>query len=174
RNPWDPSKTPGGSSGGAAVAAATGMGALHFGTDGGGSIRIPCGFTGIPGFKATFGRVPAYSLSPFGTVSHVGPMARTISDCALMLTVIAQPDPRDPYALPASDEDFGAELERGVEGLRIAYLPTLNGRWVHPEVAASVAAAAQRFEELGARVEQPEPDLPDTADVFAKMWYSGA
>ncbi len=174
RNPWDPERTPGGSSGGAAVAAATGMGALHFGTDGGGSIRIPCGFTGIPGIKPSFGRVPAYPLSPFGTVSHVGPMARTIADCALMLTVIAAPDPRDPYTLPYDGEDYGAGIGTGVEGLRIAYLPTLNGRWVHPEVAESVAKAARHFETLGARVEQPEPDLPDTAAVFAYHWYAGA
>ncbi|SME89705.1 aspartyl-tRNA(Asn)/glutamyl-tRNA(Gln) amidotransferase subunit A [Tistlia consotensis] len=174
RNPWDPSKTPGGSSGGAAVAAASGMGALHFGTDGGGSIRIPCGFTGIPGLKPTFGRVPAYPLSPFGTVAHVGPMARTVADCALMLTVIAEPDPRDPYALPYDWEDYSDGLEGGVEGLRVAYLPTLNGRPVDPEVAEAVAKAARHFEALGAKVEQPDLDLPDTAEIFAKHWFSGA
>src|SRR5690606_26736759 len=95
RNPWNPEKTPGGSSGGAAVAAATGMGALHIGTDGGGSIRIPASFTGIFGFKQSFGRVPAHPLSPFGTVAHLGPMTRTVSDAALMLTVLTEPDPRD-------------------------------------------------------------------------------
>ncbi|MEX2628438.1 MAG: amidase [Tistlia sp.] len=174
RNPWDPEKTPGGSSGGAAVAAATGMGALHFGTDGGGSVRIPCAFTGIPGLKPSFGRVPAYPLSPFGTVSHVGPMARTVADLALMLTAIAEPDPRDPYALPYDGEDFGADLESGVEGLRIAYLPTMAGHAVHPEVAEAAAYAAARFEELGAKVEQPELDLPDTDGAFAYHWYAGA
>jgi Asp-tRNA(Asn)/Glu-tRNA(Gln) amidotransferase A subunit family amidase len=85
RNPWNPSKTPGGSSGGAAVAAAAGMGALAIGTDGGGSIRIPAGFTGIFGLKPSFGRVPAWPLSQFGTVSHLGPMTRTVEDAALML-----------------------------------------------------------------------------------------
>ncbi|MDH3596510.1 MAG: amidase family protein, partial [Rhodospirillales bacterium] len=100
RNPWDPSRTPGGSSGGAAAAVATGMGALAIGTDGGGSIRIPAGFTGIFGLKPSFGRVPAYPLSPFGTVAHLGPMTRSVADAALMLTVLAEPDPRDWYALP--------------------------------------------------------------------------
>lgn len=174
RNPWDPERTPGGSSGGAAVAAATGMGALHFGTDGGGSIRIPCAFTGIPGLKPSFGRVPAYPLSPFGTVSHVGPMARTVADCALMLTVIAEPDARDPYALPYDGEDYGANLEGGVEGLRIAYLPTLAGHAVDPEIAEAVARAAAHFEALGAKVEQPDLDLPDTDEAFAYHWYAGA
>ena len=92
RNPWNPDKTPGGSSGGAAVAAACGMGALHLGTDGGGSIRIPAGFTGIVGLKQSYGRVPASPLSPFGTLAHIGPMTRTVADAALMLSVIARPD----------------------------------------------------------------------------------
>ena len=95
RNPWNPEMTPGGSSGGAAVAAAMGMGALHIGTDGGGSIRIPAAFTGIFGFKQTFGRVPAWPLSPFGTLANVGPMTRAVADAALMLNVLAQADWRD-------------------------------------------------------------------------------
>ena len=81
RNPWDVTKTPGGSSGGSAAAAAAGYAPLTLGTDGGGSIRIPAGFTGIFGLKPSFGRVPAYPLSPFGTVAHVGPMTRTVEDC---------------------------------------------------------------------------------------------
>src|SRR5262249_58859335 len=88
RNPWNRDRTPGGSSGGAAVAAAAGMGALHIGTDGGGSIRMPSAFTGIFGLKPTFGRVPLYPASPFGTLAHLGPMTRTVPDAALMLTVL--------------------------------------------------------------------------------------
>src|SRR5579883_3294930 len=130
RNPWDPRTTPGGSSGGAAVAAAAGMGALHLGTDGGGSIRIPAGFTGIFGFKPSFGRVPAYPPSPFAAVAHVGPMTRTVEDAALLLTVLAQPDPRDVYAVPADGRDYRKGLKSGVKGLRIAYAPTLGGRKV--------------------------------------------
>ncbi|HKP65749.1 MAG TPA: amidase family protein, partial [Casimicrobiaceae bacterium] len=88
RNPWKPAMTPGGSSGGAGIAAATGMGALHVGTDGGGSIRIPASFCGIFGLKPSFGRVPAWPLSPFGTVAHTGPMTRSVEDAAIMLNVI--------------------------------------------------------------------------------------
>src|SRR3954462_10971001 len=121
RNPWNPAMTPGGSSGGAAVAAATGMGALHVGTDGGGSIRIPASFTGIFGLKPSFGRVPAYPLSPFGTLAHVGPMTRTVSDAALMLTVISEPDGRDWHALPSDRRDYRIGLEAGIAGLRLAY-----------------------------------------------------
>lgn len=174
RNPWNPEMTPGGSSGGAAAAAAVGMGALHIGTDGGGSIRIPCGFTGIPGFKQSFGRVPAWPLSPFGTVSHVGPMARTVGDCALMLTVLAEPDGRDPYSLPYDGTDYTDRLEAGIEGLRIAFSPTFGPHSVHPEIAAALAAAAQTFTDLGAKVEQPDLDVPETADTFRTVWFSGA
>ncbi len=174
RNPWDPSRTPGGSSGGAAAAVATGMGALAIGTDGGGSIRIPAGFTGIFGLKPSFGRVPAYPLSPFGTVSHLGPMTRSVADAALMLTVLAEPDPRDWYALPAEGTDYTNGLEGGVEGLKIAFSPTLGGHRVDPEIAALVAAAAKRFAELGAVVEEAEPDLPGCAEAFRIHWYAGA
>ncbi len=126
RNPWDISKTPGGSSGGAAAACALGMGALHVGSDGGGSIRIPAGFTGIFGLKPSFGRVPAYPSSPFGTVSHLGPMTRTVADAALMLTVLAQPDSRDWFALPYDRRDYRIGLEQGARGLRIAFSPSLG------------------------------------------------
>jgi aspartyl-tRNA(Asn)/glutamyl-tRNA(Gln) amidotransferase subunit A len=174
RNPWNPDKTPGGSSGGAAAAAAAGMGALHIGTDGGGSIRIPCGFTGIPGIKQSFGRVPAYPLSPFGTVSHVGPMARTVGDCALMLTVMAEPDPRDPYTLPYDGADYTQGLEAGAKGLRICYSPTFGPHRVDPEIAKALAEAAGVFQELGATVEQPDLEVPQVAETFRAFWFSGA
>ena len=174
RNPWNPEKTPGGSSGGAAAAVATGMGALAFGTDGGGSIRIPAGFTGIFGHKPSFGRVPAYPLSPFGTVAHVGPMTRSVADAALMLKVISRPDPRDPYALPPEDSDYLADLDRGVKGLRIAFSPNLGGKPVDLEVAALVEGAAQRFDELGATVELAEPEMPDCGEIFRTLWFAGA
>jgi aspartyl-tRNA(Asn)/glutamyl-tRNA(Gln) amidotransferase subunit A len=174
RNPWNPDMTPGGSSGGAAVATATGMGALHIGTDGGGSIRIPAGFTGIFGFKQSFGRVPAHPPSPFGTLAHVGPMTRTVADAALMLTVLARPDARDCYALPADGCDYRNGLEDGVRGLRIAFTRTLAGAAVDAEVAALVAAAAKVFAELGATVEEAVPELPDSAEIFARHWFPGA
>ncbi len=178
RNPWSPDRTPGGSSGGAAVAVASGMGALAIGTDGGGSIRIPSGFTGIFGLKPTFGRVPAYPPSPFSTLAHVGPMARTVTDAAIMLSVIAEPDPRDPYALPPEGAgkaaDYTHGLDSGVAGLKVAFSPSLGGHPVDPEIATLVAAAAQRFADLGARVEEADPDLPDCAAIFRVLWFAGA
>jgi aspartyl-tRNA(Asn)/glutamyl-tRNA(Gln) amidotransferase subunit A len=124
RNPWNTDMTPGGSSGGAAAAAVTGMGALHIGTDGGGSVRIPAALTGLFGIKATYGTVPAWPASPFGTLANVGPMTRTVADGAAMLSVLAQPDARDWYALPPLDRDFTQGLDGGVKGLKIAYAPT--------------------------------------------------
>ena len=178
RNPWNPERTPGGSSGGAAVAVATGMGALAIGTDGGGSVRIPAGFTGIFGFKASGGLVPAYPLSPFGTLAHVGPMTRTVTDAAILLSVISEPDPRDWYALPprgaGTAADYTVGLNDGVEGLRIGFSPGLGSHPVDPEIAALVATAAGRFEELGATVEDADPDLIDCAPAFRKLWYAGA
>jgi aspartyl-tRNA(Asn)/glutamyl-tRNA(Gln) amidotransferase subunit A len=174
RNPWNPDKTPGGSSGGAAVAAATGMGALHQGTDGGGSIRMPAGYTGIYGIKPTFGRVPAYPLSPFGTVAHVGPMTRTVADSALMLTVMSLPDARDWYAMPADGADFRRACAGSVRGWRIAYCPVLGNAAVHPEIAALVKSAAEAFAELGAIVEEVDAPLTDSHETFRKHWFAGA
>ena len=174
RNPWNPATTPGGSSGGASAAVASGMGALALGTDGGGSVRIPAGFTGIYGLKPSFGRVPAYPLSPFGTVSHIGPMTRSVADAALLLTVIAEPDPRDAYGLPYDGGDYSQGLDDGVEGLRLAYSPSLGGHQVDPEVAALVAKVAWGFAELGATVEIAEPDLSGADTVFRCLWYAGA
>jgi aspartyl-tRNA(Asn)/glutamyl-tRNA(Gln) amidotransferase subunit A len=174
RNPWNLERTPGGSSGGASAAAAAGLGALHIGTDGGGSIRIPASFTGIFGLKPTFGRVPAFPASPFGTLAHLGPMTRTVTDAALMLSVMARPDPRDWYALPPGPADYRDGLEDGVRGLRIAYAPTIAGAPVEPAVAEAVAAAARIFAELGATVEEADPGLPDSAETFRRHWYPGA
>src|SRR5262245_28816495 len=105
-NPWDRTKTPGGSSGGAAVAAALGMGVMHIATDGGGSIRIPAGFSGLFGFKPTFGLVPVHPHPPPWTLWHQGPIARSVHDAALMLTVITRPDARDFYAAPPLNVDY--------------------------------------------------------------------
>src|SRR5260221_4492886 len=121
RNPWSLTHTPGGSSAGAAAALAAGIGALAIGTDGGGSIRIPASFCGLAGIKATFGRVPAYPASAMGLLSHVGPMARSVDDVALMLSVLAGADARDPYRLPPGDADYHEGLAPGVKGLRIPY-----------------------------------------------------
>lgn len=174
RNPWNPCMTPGGSSGGSASAVATGMAALAIGTDGGGSIRIPCGFTGLFGIKPTFGRVPAWPSSPFGTVSHVGPMTRTVTDSALMLSAISGPDFRDWYALPGEHRDYRIGLETGVGGLRIAYSRNLGYAWVDGGISTLVDQGVKVFEDLGAHVEEVDPGFPDPCDCFTKTWYAGA
>jgi len=174
RNPWDPGKTPGGSSGGAAAAVASGMGPLALGTDGGGSIRIPCAFTGLFGIKPTFGRVPAWPPSPMGTLAHVGPIARCVTDAALMLGVLAQPDARDWLALPHEKRDYHEGLEDGVRGVRIAYSADLGYAKVDREVAALVKDAVRRFEDLGAKVEERDPGFEDPQEVFTRHWFPGA
>jgi aspartyl-tRNA(Asn)/glutamyl-tRNA(Gln) amidotransferase subunit A len=173
RNPWDRSKTAGGSSAGAAVAAALGMGALHLGTDGGGSIRMPAGFCGIFGLKPTFGRVAAYPASPVGMLAHQGPMTRSVEDAARMLEIIAQPDSRDVFALPADTGSWLLDLDKGVAGLKIGFSPTLGGAKVDPEIAASLASAAKIFETLGAEVHEVDPGLGDLRDAFYRLWTGG-
>jgi aspartyl-tRNA(Asn)/glutamyl-tRNA(Gln) amidotransferase subunit A len=174
RNPWDDRKTPGGSSGGAAVAAGLRMGRLHLGTDGGGSIRIPSAFTGVFGIKPTFGLVPAYPLSPFGTIAHLGPMAATVDDAARMLTVLAQPDDRDWYSLPYRPRDFTIGLEQGVRGLRMALSVDLGYVKVDPEISAVVEAAAAKLAEAGAIVARRDPGFSDPAEIFNVHWFTGA
>ncbi len=175
RNPWNTDMTPGGSSGGASAALAAGLGPLQVGTDGGGSIRIPGSFTATTGIKAHFGRVPAWPLSPMGSVAHVGPMARDIADTALLLNVISQPDARDWTALPSHRQDWSATLVEGLKGLRIAYSPRLGYvNYVHPEVEAAVKAAVGRFAELGAHVEQRDPGFADCGPLFATHWFATA
>ena len=174
RNPWDESRTPGGSSGGAAVAAALHMGTLHLGTDGGGSIRIPCGFTGVFGIKPTFGLVPAYPLSPFGTIAHVGPITACVGDAARMLTVIARPDARDWYSLPYQPRDFTIGIEEGVRGLRMALSLDLGYASVDREIRALVESGAQKLVEAGARVEARDPGFANPIELFNVLWFSGA
>ena len=174
RNPWNPDKTPGGSSGGAAAAVAAGMGPLAVGTDGGGSIRIPCGFTGLFGIKPSFGRVPAWPLSPFGTVAHVGPMTRSVADAALMLNVLALPDARDWHALAHDPRDWRTGLDQGVRDLRIAWSPDLGYAKVDPEVASVVASAIRVFADLGAKIEEKHPGFDNPEPIFRTHWFSGA
>ena len=174
RNPWNPKKTPGGSSGGAAAALAAGMGALAVGTDGGGSIRIPCSFTGLFGLKPSFGRVPAWPLSPFGTVAHVGPMTRSVADAALMLNVLALPDARDWHALAYERRDWRTGLDEGVTDLRIAFSPDLGYAKVDAEVADIVRKAVSVFSDLGARVEEKSPGFANPDAIFRTHWFSGA
>jgi aspartyl-tRNA(Asn)/glutamyl-tRNA(Gln) amidotransferase subunit A len=150
------------------------MGQLAQGGDGGGSIRIPCGFTGLFGLKANYGRVPVHPPSPFGTLSHVGPMTRSVDDLAAMFTVMSRPDVRDWNALPFLDQDWRRGLDDGVEGLRIAFSPDLGYAQVDAEVASVVAAAAAAFSELGATVENVGPGFDDPTPVFRTLWWAGA
>lgn len=176
RNPWHPDRTPGGSSGGTAAAVAAGMGPLSVGTDGAGSVRIPAAFCGNFGLKPSFGRVPAYPLSPFGTVAHLGPHTMGVRDAALMMNVMKRPDARDWTSLPPDDTDWLAGLDDGIRGLRIAYSPTLGyARNVHPEVAAAVDAAVRALAtDLGAHVEQVDPGFADPLEITTGLWFAGA
>ena len=172
-NPWDTRMTTGGSSAGAVAATALGMGAMHIGTDGGGSIRIPAAFAGCFGIKPTRARVPAYPAAPLGTLAHIGPITRTVADAALALTVIAASDARDVHAWTAPAPDYRAGLDDGVRGLRIAYSPRLGYvPRVHSEVEAAIAAGARTFESLGAIVEEADPDIGgDPIAVWDTFWW---
>ena len=174
RNPWNKDLTPGGSSGGAAAAAVTGMGTLHIGTDGGGSIRIPSALTGLFGIKATFGTVPAWPPSPFGSLANVGPMTRSVGDAALMLSVIAGADARDWYALPPADHDYRLALDASMRGLKIAFAAAPGGTEVEPDIAKLVAKAVKVFAGLGAEIEEVEPPIAGAGDIFTKHWFAGA
>jgi aspartyl-tRNA(Asn)/glutamyl-tRNA(Gln) amidotransferase subunit A len=174
RNPWNVSTTPGGSSGGSAAGLAAGYAPLALGTDGGGSIRIPAGFTGTFGLKPSFGRVPAFPLSPFGTVAHVGPMTRGVADAALMMNAIAQPDNRDWFSLPYDRRDYLKKLERGVKGLRIAFSLDLGFVKVDPEAAKAVKKAVKVLRALGAKVTVIDPGFADPAPCFRVFWWSAA
>ena len=176
-NPWRHGRTPGGSSGGAAAAVAAGLGALAQGTDGAGSIRIPGSFCGIFGLKPSFGLVPQYPASAVELLSHVGPMARTVSDAALMLSVMAGADDRDPLSW-SEPRDYLTELEDGRRRqrapARVAWSPDLGTPvTVDPEVADLTAAAARRFAELGYQVEEATPDVNDPWDLINAMWNTG-
>lgn len=174
RNPWDTSRTAGGSSGGAGAAVALGMAPLATGTDGGGSVRIPASFCGICTIKPTYGRIPHYPASPYGTLAHAGPMTTTVTETALMLDVMSEPDSRDWSALAQPSESFLTNLDAGVRGMRIAFSPDLGFARVDDEVAAAVARAVTVFEELGATVEQTDPGFSDPVDDFHILWFSGA
>jgi len=173
-NPWDAALTSGGSSGGSAAAVALGMGTWSVGTDGGGSLRIPAAFTGTVTIKPTYGLVPLWPASPFGTLSHVGPMTRSVADAALMLGILTGFDPRDWSALPTPTASFLEGLDDGVRGLRIAFSPDLGHVNNDPEVEAAVRTAATVLADAGAHVEQVDPGFADPVDAFHVLWFAGA
>lgn len=170
RNPWNLGRTPGGSSGGAAAALAAGLGPLAEGSDLAGSIRQPAACCGVVGLKPTLGRVPRFpSLNSWTTFSCVGPMARTVRDAALLLSVMAGPDERDPMSLPLGLEGFARAVDGGITGLRVAFSGDLGYAAVEPEIRAVCAAAARRFTELGCAVEESAPGFDDPETLFLDL-----
>ncbi|MCH7641773.1 MAG: amidase [Chloroflexi bacterium] len=178
RNPWDTERTSGASSGGAGSSVAAGITPLAQGSDGAGSIRIPAGLCGIYGIKGTQGRVPRYSTGidswHWFNYSNVGPLARDVTDAAILLQVLAGPHPDAEHLTIQEDPpDFVAALGRGVKGLRIAWSPDIGGVAVDPEVREIAGRAAQAFEEMGATVEEPgfKIDSPEAMfDLLMTIW----
>jgi len=168
-NAWDRQYASGGSSGGAAVSAALGLGPLQIGTDGGGSIRQPASVNGVFGFKPTYGRVAGYPAAHNGTLFHIGPLTRTVTDAALLLNVIAAPDVRDWTSLPSDGRDWTANLNDGIKGLRIAYSLTLGYIKVDPGIAAIIDHAVARLTELGAIVEEVDPGFANPAPILEAL-----
>jgi len=170
RNPWNLAMTAGGSSAGAGAGAACGLGPLHQGSDGAGSIRIPSAFCGVFGHKPSYGRVSQAPVSNADYTTHIGPMTRTVQDAARMLSVMAGPDPLDKTALDAAPADYVGLLGKGVKGLKIAWSPDLDGLRVDPDVAEVAQQAARAFEGLGANVEQVKCNFMDTHEMIRVMW----
>ena len=171
RNPWNLERTAAGSSGGSAAAGACGMGPVATGGDGGGSIRQPASFCGVFGIKPTFGLVPMFPPSVVGTFVSEGPLSRTVRDSALMMGVIAGPDPRDIFSAPNPDKNFVAACDGGIAGLRVAWSPDLGYAAVDPQVRDITERAARRFEELGADVEEAAPGWSDPYELFHTLFY---
>ena len=177
RNPWDPAMTPGGSSAGSGVAVATGMSPVALGSDGGGSVRIPAAHCGVYGFKGSMGRVPLYpgcrderypGVSSWESLEHIGPLTRTVDDAALLMSVLAGPDPRDRHSLPAGDVDWLGATRGGIRGLRVAFSADWGYLAVDPEVREIAARAADVFAgELGCEVKQADPGWDDP---FVHFW----
>jgi len=173
-NPWGAGLTAGGSSGGSATAVGLGMSAWSVGTDGGGSVRIPAAFTNTVAIKPTYGLIPLYPASPFGTLAHAGPMTRTVTDAAAMLDIVTRFDPRDWSAMPTPTGSFLDGLDDGVEGLRVAYSPNLGFVRNDPEIDAAVRAAVGVLADAGAIVEEVDPGFDDPVDAFEVLWFAGA
>jgi amidase len=170
RNPFDASKTCGGSSGGAAVALATGMVALADGSDLGGSLRNPANFCNVVGLRPSIGRVPQWpSQDAWGTLTVSGPMARSVEDVALFLRALAGPDARDPVSLGDDGDVFGGSLQREFAGTRVAWSADLGGLPVEPAVTAVLESQRGVFTEMGCDVEEASPDLRGADEVFQTL-----
>ncbi|WP_037077497.1 amidase [Neorhizobium vignae] len=168
RNPWDLTQNPGGSSAGASTAGAAGFGPLHIGTDIGGSVRLPAGWTGLFGFKPSQGRIP---LDPYYVGRCAGPMTRTVEDAAFSMATLSRPDWRDGTSLPPNDFDW-MDFDIDVKGLKIGLMLDAGiGLAVEDEVRDAVVAAAKRFEEAGAVIIPVEPVMTRTMlDGLDSFW----
>jgi Asp-tRNA(Asn)/Glu-tRNA(Gln) amidotransferase A subunit family amidase len=167
RNPWNLEMTPGGSSGGAAAAVASGLGPIALGTDGGGSLRIPAAFCGVYGFKPSWGRVPQHPSFPgWEHLGVTGPITRTVRDAALALDVIAGDDDRDRHSLPREPGSYVSACDDDIKGLHVAWTPDLGYATVDPAVQTICENAAAEFESLGCHVEVVSPGWEDCEDVF--------
>jgi aspartyl-tRNA(Asn)/glutamyl-tRNA(Gln) amidotransferase subunit A len=174
RHPWDLSKTPGGSSAGAAASVAAGITPFALGTDGGGSLRIPAAFTGLVGFKAQFGRVPVWPTSATPTLAHVGSLARTVADAALLTTAISGYDARDPFSVTGPVPDLLGAAKSSLSGLRVAWSPTLGYARPTSEVLEIAGAVAHSLSEIGALVEEVDRVFEaDPADMWMAEFYAG-
>ena len=171
RNPYDLTKTAGGSSGGAAAGLATGMHPLADGSDMGGSLRYPAAFCNVVGLRPSPGRVPSHpTQAAWSTLGVQGPMARTVGDVALLLSAIAGPDARSPIALEEPGQTFAASLDRELTGLRVAWSPDLGGTaTVDPVVTRTLEPQIKVFEDLGCHVEQDSPDFSGADEVFRTL-----
>ncbi len=169
-NPYDTTKTCGGSSGGAAVALACGMVPIADGSDTGGSLRNPANFNNVVGFRVSPGRVPASpSQLLWWTLSTQGPMGRNVRDVALMLSAIAGPDPRAPMSIEQTGEMFRQPLERDFRDVRIAWSPDLGGLPVDPRVGGVLESQRHVFTDLGCEVDEATPDLGDAEEIFLTL-----
>lgn len=179
RNPWNTALTSGGSSAGSAASVAAGVSPFAIGSDGGGSVRIPASLCGLYGIKASMGRVPLYpgcrddrypGVSSWESLEHIGPISRTVAGAALMLNVIAGPDPRDRFSIPAEASDYVAMAQGEIRGLRIAYSEDWGYAAVDPEVRRVVSDAVAVFErDLGCSVESVVPGWEDPSPHFAAL-----
>lgn len=175
-SPWGAGLTPGGSSGGGATAVGLGMGAWTVGTDGGGSVRIPAAFTSTVALKPTYGLIPLFPASPYGTLAHAGPMTLTVTDAAMMLDLLTRSDPRDWSAVPSvTSGSFTDGLDEGVEGMKIALSLDLGFGYPNdPEVEQAVRVAAQVLADAGAEIVEVDPGITDPVDAFHTLWFTGA
>jgi aspartyl-tRNA(Asn)/glutamyl-tRNA(Gln) amidotransferase subunit A len=172
RNPWNLDKTAGGSSGGAAAAVAAGLCPLTLGSDGGGSIRIPASFSGIFGFKPSYGRVPHQPGFPgWETLSHTGPMTRTVADAALMMDVIAGPHDADRNSVPSIANTYSGALKGNLKGTKIAWSADLGYATIEPEIREITSKAALAFRKVGCRIKEYNPALNCPEEIFTTMVF---